>query len=437
MKSEKARLTRISNIIKEKFSDEIDLFGYNGVTKNGIIDSLSKTYDYLNLLEEVNDDIEIVWVKRKLAKQLETISEILKLFNTDTWMQQFDKFLDTIFEMRISVKELYISLTDKPLRAEEEIIKAKDEYKELKNSCELINNELEIIKTGAVKTQELHEELEVLKKDIVTANAEAKTIIKNITEIQEKSNKSNIIIEEITPKITTTMTEIKEQQKNLNMNEEKLTSLTANCEKSIETIKNQSENLQEQINIDNDLQEKIKETLQDVNKHGMAGAFYKRKRELGFSVFIWGFLSVISLAGLIFISYLFAISVFNIKDNEIIKHLFKLPSVAAGIWLCWFCAKQFGYTIRIWEDYSYKYAISMAFEGYKNETREINPDLLEKLLEVTMVSISTNPIILYNTKSNHGSPMHELTDGLKSLFNVKADIKASIDTKDIPKIPLP
>jgi uncharacterized protein YaaW (UPF0174 family) len=72
----------------------------------------------------------------------------------------------------------------------------------------------------------------------------------------------------------------------------------------------------------------------------------------------------------------------------------------------------------------------MAFEGYKNETREINEELLAKLLEVTVANISSNPIILYNSKSNHGSPWHELTDGLKNFLKINA--KANIDTNDIP-----
>jgi len=434
MKSEKQRLTKIINNIKEKFPEESDLFGYSGITKDGIIATLDHTYNILNLLEEVNDGIETVWIKRHLAKYFDEINAVLKEFNTETWTKQFNVFLDLIFKMRISVKELYVTITEKPIRVEEDLIIAKNTHKELQNSCELISDDLDIIKTGSLMVQELQNELETLKKENTFVNTEAKIIVKKISEIQEKSNKSNEIIEEVTPRITSTMTEIKELQKSLTTNEDKLNTLTTNCEKTIEKIKTQSENLQNQIKIDNDLQNQIKITLQDVNKHGMAGAFFKRKKELGKTVILWGGLSVISIGVLIYISYIFAISVITLDDTDIVKQLFKLPSVVAGIWLCWFCAKQFGYTIRIREDYSFKYAISMAFEGYKNETREINPELLEKLIEVTMINISTNPTILYNSKTNHGSPWHELTDGLKSIFNVKADVKASVDTKDIPKI---
>ena len=434
MKTEKQRLTRIITSIKEKFPEGNDIFGYNGVTKEGIISSLEQTYTFLSLLEEINDDIESVWIKRKLAKYFDEINVIIKEMNAETWIQRFDYFLDLVFEMRISVKQLYIALTDKPIRAEEDIRRAKDEYTELQDACNSIGEGLEIIKDGFVKTEKLLEEMEALKINLTSANDEAKKIIVSITGIEKKTNESSKTIEEVTPKIAATFTEIKELQKTLNVDAEKINTMSVTCEKNVEKIKQREENLQKQIETDHKIQKEIQQTLQDVNKHGMAGAFLKRKRELRWTAVIWGLLSVISMGVLIFISYMFAIAVLDSDSSDIIRHLFKIPSVLAGIWLCWFCAKQFGYTIRIREDYSYKYAISMAFEGYKNETREINEELLEKLLEVTVANISTNPIILYNSKSNHGSPWHEITDGIKNFLKINVNADAKVDTKDIPKI---
>jgi hypothetical protein len=435
MKTEKQRLTRIITSIKEKFPEGNDIFGYNGITKEGVISSLDQIYTFLGLLEGINDDIETVWIKRKLAKFFDEINEIIKEMNADALVQRFDRFLDLIFEMRISIKQLYIALTDKPIRAEEDIQKAKDEYTELQNSCKSINAELETIKDGSVKTEKLLEELEVLKNNLTSANSEAKKVIVGITGIEEKANESSKTIEEVVPKISATFTEIKELQKTLNVDAEKINTMSVTCEKNVEKIKQREENLQKQIETDRKIQKDIQQTLQDVNRHGMAGAFLKRKLELRLTSIIWGFLSVISMGALVSISYLFALAVFDSNSSDILRHLFKIPSILAGIWLCWFCAKQFGYTIRIREDYSYKYAISMAFEGYKNETRDITEELLAKLLEVTVANISTNPIILYNSKSNHGSPWHEITDGIKNFLKVNVNADAKIDTKDIPKLP--
>ncbi|MCL2380303.1 MAG: hypothetical protein FWC64_01775 [Treponema sp.] len=65
MKAEKQRLSRIISAIKEKFPEEQDIFGYEGINKNGIISSLEQTYTFLGLFEEINNDVETVWIKRK------------------------------------------------------------------------------------------------------------------------------------------------------------------------------------------------------------------------------------------------------------------------------------------------------------------------------------------------------------------------------------
>jgi len=331
---------------------------------------------------------------------------------------------------------MYIALTDKPTRAEEDIQRAKEQHIELQTFYNSISTNLETIKNGSIDSETLLTELKELKTSLTSVNEEAKNIISNITVMEESANSSSKSIEEISPKIAAAFTEIKELHKTLNLDAEKINTMSTTCEKNIEKIKLREDTLQKQIELDKKIQKEIQQTLQDVNKHGMAGAFLKRKLELKWTAVTWGVLSVISIGILITISYIFANAILDATDMDILKHLFKIPSVIAGVWLAWFCIKQFGYTIRIREDYSFKYAISMAFEGYKNETREINEDLLAKLLEVTVANISTNPIMLYNTKSNHGSPLHELAESIKSFFKLEMKAEAKVDSKDLPKIPL-
>jgi hypothetical protein len=43
----------------------------------------------------------------------------------------------------------------------------------------------------------------------------------------------------------------------------------------------------------------------------------------------------------------------------------------------------------------------MAFEGYKNATQEIDAEMLKQLLQLTIYSISKNPIEIYDSKSNN------------------------------------
>jgi hypothetical protein len=255
-----------------------------------------------------------------------------------------------------------------------------------------------------------------------------------LKEYEIVAHEASDTINDIAPKLASTYGEAREVQKSLVLNEEKTTKLIAMLDDQVVNSGKMQNELDEQMISNSRLQSQIQQTLQDVNKHGMAGAFLKRKKELQTSVAIWGTLSVIAMGILIFVSYNFAIKIIDSSSFDLAKNLFKIPSVIAGVWLCWFCAKQFGYTIRIREDYSFKYAISMAFEGYKNETREINADLLAKLLEVTVANISSNPVLMYNTKTNHGSPMQEMAAAIKNFMKIEVKADVTANTSDLSKL---
>ena len=260
---------------RNKHENRKTKINHNNEYKKGIISSLEQTYIYLGMFDDVNDDIEKVWVKRKLAKYFDEISALVKETNNDTWKQQFDRFLDIIFEMQINTKEFYIALANKPIRAEEDIQKARDAFSELKISHDSIVAELEKIKKGSLKSENFLMELEVLKTNITTFNEEANKIISHLTSIEENANVSKKTIEDISPKISSTYTEIKELQKTLVSDAEKINTMSALCEKNVEKIKSREDSLQKQINLDNEIQKGIQQTLEDVNRHGMAGAFLR------------------------------------------------------------------------------------------------------------------------------------------------------------------
>lgn len=431
MKSEKNRLTRIIKTVNDKFPDGTNIFGYEGITKEKVIISLNNLYLLLGLIEAFEDEIETVWLKRRLAKRFDDAVALLKEIESEKWTDLFDKFLESITKMRIESKDVYITLSDNPLRNEKVLQEIKEHAGELSEALIDIDEKLKIIKNGSEESIKLTQDLATLKTELDSTTEKGSKILNNLFEIEKTANENNETIQGITPELASTFTQVKDIHKSAIINDEKIIKLIANLEEKISKTEQTQNVLNKQVESDGIIQEQIRQTLQDVNKHGMAGAFLKRKNELRLTVFLWGLLSVIAMGLLIFVSYKFATYIMSAGDFNLPKNLFKIPSVLAGVWLCWFCAKQFGYTIRIREDYSYKYAISMAFEGYKNETREINPELLEKLLEVTLANISTNPVILYNTKSNHGSPWHELTDGIKQFLNINVKAEVSANSTDL------
>ena len=82
----------------------------------------------------------------------------------------------------------------------------------------------------------------------------------------------------------------------------------------------------------------------------------------------------------------------------------------------------------------------MAFEGYKNATKEINQEMLENLLSTTLLHISSNPLGIYESGNNHGTPFNELISGLnktirKKRMRVRADENgARIDISNVGEV---
>ena len=148
--------------------------------------------------------------------------------------------------------------------------------------------------------------------------------------------------------------------------------LKKDTEETYDTNRVLNEKYKKQVEDNKSFQEQIQKTIEDANRHGMAGSFKKRKDELKFSLILWGVATIVSIGLLIFLSSRLLME-FKKEDFEVSRVLSRLPIFASCIWLGWFCAKQYGFTSRIMEDYAYKYAVSMAFEGYKNSTKDIDP----------------------------------------------------------------
>lgn len=113
-----------------------------------------------------------------------------------------------------------------------------------------------------------------------------------------------------------------------------------------------------------------------------------------------------------------------LQDGELKELPFRLALVSPFIWLGWFSAKQYGYTARLREDYAYKEASAMSFEGYKREAGESSAEMLEKLLEVSINNFSDNPIRIYSGTGNHASPLNELLDKSPDSKRLMEDLKA-------------
>jgi len=68
------------------------------------------------------------------------------------------------------------------------------------------------------------------------------------------------------------------------------------------------------------------------------------------------------------------------------------------------------------EDYGYKAAVAKAYEGYRAEAAEIDPQLTQKLFSIALDMLSEPPLRLVE-RDSPGSPMHDARSGVTKFFS--------------------
>lgn len=154
--------------------------------------------------------------------------------------------------------------------------------------------------------------------------------------------------------------------------------------------------------------QRVDDLLGDASRTGLAASFKKRKDELLLPLAIWGLAFVISIWLLYSVGAELVLP--SLRDADWTQALIRMPLTAPFIWAGWFAARQYGYTIRLREDYAFKEAAALSFEGYKREMGETYPQMKERLLDISVKNFGENPLRIYEGKNNHGSPIHEILE---------------------------
>jgi hypothetical protein len=420
MKSSRQRLTHLITKTNQNIPDERDVFGFQGISKSIIVESLQESYDLLANFEEYSSKFETIFLERKLADLIHDANDLLENIEDKS---NFNKFLDNVAKIHYRIKEAYIAIAQEPIRTEIEVKKAKEDLAILSGLIQNINPSIEEIKTNKDSSSLF---LEDLKQRQSNSIENSKTIDEFLDQITERRD----TLEEAEEQILSWKEAIKQIQDNILIRQKEVQEIASNLElndeksqKNLDLIKAELFKQEEIIQVNIEQQKEIQKTIEDANRLGMAGSFKKRKDELTWPVRFWTIAAIASITALIVLSIIYLAPLLT-GDFELKTLYVKIPIFASCVWLGWFCAKQYGFISRIREDYSYKYAVSMAFEGYKNATLQVDDDLLRSLLELTIFNISKNPILIFDTKNNHGTPYNEIIDNLlKSVLKNKAETK--------------
>jgi hypothetical protein len=337
--------------------------------------------------------------------------------------------------MHYAARETYIIFTKEPIRLDIALAKAKESLAELENQNSQIQPIVENLTLSFKNSSIIVESLSKNNSDSTVKLAEITSSLTSTLNLKKKAETASNSISKIDQEIQTTKAEIVNYQNQVSELTKKLQTSYEQLQKNKTEFEASLNSLQASIT-QNDIHQKvIQETIENANRLGMAASFKKRKDELSKPYWAWGIATVVTICVLIYSSY----SVFTILKDKPFSYdylLVRIPIFASFVWLGWFCAKQFGFVSRIREDYSYKYAVSMAFEGYKNATKEINEEMLENLLTLTLQNISSNPLSIYETGSNHGTPINEILSNWtkKGKVKIKKDSKNNIEEVEIDNL---
>lgn len=247
---------------------------------------------------------------------------------------------------------------------------------------QLLENTEKLISTNKIASDELTKATQLSQEAITKIQERDRTTAESTNRINETEKKSLTLFAE------------------LEGNLKKLNESGNNIQKHQDELNQLSSTLQNKLN-------EAQKLLEDANRHGLAGAFKTRKDKLFWPAIGWIGLFLTSIIMLIKFGNS---SIENIGTDWHLL-LLRLPLTAPLIWLGWFSVRQYGFNKKLQEDYAFKVASAMSFQGYKNEI-DADPEMLSLLRKSAIENFSSNPLRIFNDNNNHGSPLHELIENV-------------------------
>src|SRR5690606_24535785 len=343
MKSSRQRITLLQNRIKETIPDEQgDLYGFQGVTRSLILESLIESYDLLNALEAFEGKLEAVLLERRIAELFEKANGQLKDRGFEKRLEEFNSFLNTLTKIRFLIKQSYITLAKDPIRTETEIKKAKDELISLSTTLAEIKNVTDEIDEMRKATQDVVNDLGGRQRRSIEDQKKIEEFLNKIENLDTRAT-------EVSENIETYNQEIEETRESIKTNESTISRLAKEIaeqkDKNLENANKITAELERAGDVgakNAEQQTEIQKTIEDANRLGMAGAFKKRKDELRLPLLFWTSVSIVTLIGLVALSYSIMKDILT-NNVEIYQLYLEIPIFASSVWLGWFSARQFGY----------------------------------------------------------------------------------------------
>lgn len=305
----------------------------------------------------------------------------------------------------------------------EEVLGYQEKLNQLKNLDLEIKRLQKELESGLDLKSELAQLLHEAKMATETIQAKVTTAEENAKNTTEKTN----LTLELSIKSTETLSSIQQTEKEAKESasavatlKEKVDNWSKGIKELSETSEKISKNITDQENELNRLIQLTEKTHKQVESllpgaasAGLASAFKQRKDEIVKTKKYWvgGFvLSLLGLLGMV----VWMIRIFSELGGNIEWWMFFLqraPLLFPLIWLGWFFGRNYGHMVRLEEDYAFKESISMSFEGYKNQMKEVDPlNALPQLCGNTISILSETPLRVFDRKTADETPANSFLE---------------------------
>lgn len=428
MQQFRSNLTRLKGLVEQKLPNGGDIYGYPGISKTLLISAIDNAYNIsLAIKEDDESRFEVVCLKRVGSALSKTLKDFLE---TDTEepekRSRFNGFVDALSALIEKTKMTYYIVAKHGVRNDEELAQIRatiadfaainDELKEAKNDVE---SKIDSVSTAINGITTQHKIAEQNASEVKVWHGNTNRLYSEIAHIHEAIAGWDKEIQKCGTRYQAQNKLINELAAAGTQSRDKLSADALTGSKHVEELaKAADEHLR--------LLEEIRQTLAGANRVGMASSFEARKTELGRQQVIWQVIFVMTVGLITLAVWKLVLPTIVAGTPEWSKLLPELGIVSPLIWLGWFAAKQYGYTSKLREDYAFKSAAAMAYEGHKKAAREVNEDLERILLEFSLYNMAQNPIRLYESGSIHGTPMHEVLDQLLKKLPMLKRVSAEV-----------
>lgn len=395
-----------------------DIYGYQGVSRDSLLDSINVAYLLSQEIKEADESrFEVISLKRAGSELYKNLKNFLENEADEQGVpEKFNDFLNNLSALIEKTKITYLIVVKGVIRDEVELARIRSEikeYEELKNQLvserEKICSEISAIKDQIEELTTNHSNSEKYASEITNWHVSAKEQIATIEKIHESITGWDEEVQESTVEFQALSKQISDLASRAAKNNENLAGYVSDGKIEAEQLKKTVVAHQELLN-------EIRQTLDGANRVGMASSFDKRKNELASQLNLWQIVFVVDILLIVGAVWKFILPPLSTNNTQLPQIVAEFGIVFPLIWLGWFAAKQYGYTSRIKEDYAFKAAAAMAYEGHKKAARETDISLESVLLEFSLFNMSQNPIRLYGNGDTHGTPINEFTSQILDKF---------------------